>query len=194
MPADFAVSTKTVRKLRCGSCSAVLSYSYRDPGRKKPYEESIDQFSTDGSEVHGGKGYAQPDPFSPFADGFGLSSYSTEDEQPLHVSRNTSFDTVDATNRVGRLHRLMGYGSASELLRHSPDLYESFSERATPDAGQYDRKGKCVCVDADVDIDDDSDEEDSCALKRSAVRGSGWPLPGMLGKGIPAPGGIRIKS
>ncbi|CAN6248349.1 unnamed protein product [Urochloa humidicola] len=51
MPADFAISTDTVRKLRCGSCWAVLSYSYRDPGRKKPCDGSIDQLSTDMSEL-----------------------------------------------------------------------------------------------------------------------------------------------
>lgn len=198
MPADFAaVSTKTVRKLRCGSCSTVLSYSYRDPARKKAYlqDSLVDQLSADdaSSELQGGQGQ---DSFAPFVDGFGLSSYSTDDEQALHVSRNTSFDTIDGTKGVGRLHRLMGYGSASELLRHSPDLYESFSERTTPDLGHHDRKGKGVWVD-DNDYDvDDSDEEDGGALmKRSAGRGFGWPLPatGMPGKGIPAPGAIRIK-
>ncbi|KAF8680792.1 hypothetical protein HU200_045639 [Digitaria exilis] len=181
VPADFAVATKTVRKLRCGSCSTVLSYSYRDPGRRK----KDDQLSTDdGSEMH----HTEPDPFAPFVDGFGLSSYSTEDEQPLHVSRNSSFGTIDGARGVGRLHRLMGYGSASELLRHSPDLYESFSERTTPDVGHCydDRKGKGVCVD---DVDDDSDEEDDGVLRRSAARGSAWPI----GKGMPAPGAIRIK-
>ncbi|CAN6226579.1 unnamed protein product [Urochloa humidicola] len=195
VPADFAVATRTVRKLRCGACSTVLSYSYRDPARKKD-DSLADQLSTDGSELHGGGGAAQPaaDPFAPFVDGFGLSSYSTDDEQPLHPSRNTSFDTMDGAARggVGRLHRLMGYGSASELLRRSPDLYESFSERTTPDVGHYDRKGKGVFVDdKDYDVDDDSDEEE-----RSAARGgSRWrlPVPGMLSKGIPAPGAIRIK-
>ncbi|OEL23797.1 hypothetical protein BAE44_0015182, partial [Dichanthelium oligosanthes] len=193
VPADFAISSKTVRKLRCGSCSTVLSYSYRDPARKKAYQDSLDQFSADGSELQGGKGCPQPDPFAPFVDDFGLSSYSTEDEQPLNVSRNASFDSIDGTKGVGRLHRLMGYGSASELLRHSPDLYESFSERTTPDVGHYDRKGKAVCIDNnDYDVDD-SDEENSGVLKRSAARGSGWPLPGMHGKGTPASGAIRIR-
>ncbi|XP_066398297.1 protein ENHANCED DISEASE RESISTANCE 4-like [Miscanthus floridulus] len=195
VPADFAVSTKTVRKLRCGSCSTVLSYSYRDPARKKAYQDSVDRCSTDGSELHGGKGDERSDPFAPFIDAFGLSSYSTEDEQRLPVSRNTSFDTLDGTKAVGRLHRLMGYGSASELLRHSPDLYESFSERTTPDVRQHDTKGKGVCIDDDDDDYDvdDSDEEDVGALKRSVGKGSGWQLPWMPGKGTPAAGAIRIK-
>jgi len=195
VPADFAVSTRTVRKLRCGSCSTVLSYSYRDPARKKAYQDSVDRCSTDGSELHGGKGDERSDPFAPFIDAFGLSSYSTEDEQRLPVSRNTSFDTLDGTKAVGRLHRLMGYGSASELLRHSPDLYESFSERTTPDVRQHDTKGKGVCIDNDDDDYDvdDSDEEDVGALKRSVGKGSGWPFPWMPGKGTPAAGAIRIK-
>ncbi|NP_001142932.1 uncharacterized protein LOC100275369 [Zea mays] len=196
VPADFAVSSRTVRKLRCGSCSTVLSYSYRDPARKKAYQDSVDRCSTVGSELHGGKGDEGPDPFAPFIDGFGLSSYSTEDEQRLPVSRNTSFDTLDGTKGVGRLHRLMGYGSASELLRHSPDLYESFSERTTPDVRQHDRKGKAVCIDDDddnYDVDDSDEEEYIGALKRSAAKGSGWSLPWMPGKGTPATGGIRIR-
>ncbi|KAL6657353.1 hypothetical protein ACP70R_005133 [Stipagrostis hirtigluma subsp. patula] len=186
VPADLAVSTRAVRKLRCGSCSAVLSYSYRDPARKK-LQDSMDRLSTDGSEAHGGP----PPPRDPFAflDDFGHGvSYSTEDEQPLHVSRNTSFgSSVGETNAVvGRLHRLMGYGSASELLRRSPDLYESFDERPAPGAGQYDRKGKGVCLDADDFVDDDdSDDEGGGAVKRSA---------GMIGKGTPGSGAIRIKS
>ncbi|KAL5198768.1 hypothetical protein ABZP36_002280 [Zizania latifolia] len=201
VPADFSVSTKTVRKLRCGSCSTVLCYSYRDPDSKKHQ-----QYSTDGSEVaHGGGGRARRDPFA-FMDDFGHVdvSYSTEDEQPLHVSRNSSFNTVDeihgsaeaTAQQSARLHRLMGYGSASDLLfrPHSPDLYESFDKRTTPAAAQYDRKGKGVCVDLDDDGDDDSDEECGGAPKRSRVRRPGWPLPGILNKGIPGMGAIRIKS
>lgn len=170
VPADFAVSTKTVRKLRCGSCSAVLSYSYRDPDRKK----HGDQYSADGSPAaprgHGRRG----DKFA-FLDDFGHVdvSYSTEDEQPLHVSRNSSFDTVD-DERSAKLHRLMGYSSASELLRlrRSPDLYESFGER-TPAARTSDTKGKAICV---------ADEEEHPSAK--VRRGRGLPLPGILKKGI----------
>ncbi|ONM60588.1 hypothetical protein ZEAMMB73_Zm00001d022435 [Zea mays] len=141
------------------------------------------------------EGDQRSDPFAPFIDGFGLSSYSTEDERRLPVSRNTSFDTLDGTKGVGRLHRLMGYGSASELLRHSPDLYESFSERTTPDVRQHDTKGKGVCIDDDdYDYDlDDTDDEDIGALKRSARKGSGWTLPWIPGKRQGDSGAIRIK-
>jgi len=50
-PIDFAVSTNAVSKLQCGSCSSVLTYSYREPARKKPYQDSVDQLSTDSSKL-----------------------------------------------------------------------------------------------------------------------------------------------
>jgi hypothetical protein len=197
VPAGFAVASARVRDLRCGACSAVLSYSYRDPDRKKP----VEQHGTSPARHNG----ARPDLFS-FIEDFagGVSSYSTtEDERPLHVSRNSSFDTVVAAEETAArpqsnsLHRLMGYGSASELLlRRSPSLYEygSFDKRSTPPSNasrRYDdRKGKAVCVDTDDDVADDDDSDDGGALTRSNVRGAGW----RHGTGIPTPGAIRIRS
>ena len=35
LPTDFAAPSRATRRLECGSCSEVLSYSYRDPSRKK---------------------------------------------------------------------------------------------------------------------------------------------------------------
>jgi hypothetical protein len=75
VPAGFAAASARVRDLRCGACSAVLSYSYRDPDRKKPVASPA---------RHVG---ARPDLFS-FIEDFagGVSSYSTTvDEQPLHM-------------------------------------------------------------------------------------------------------------
>jgi hypothetical protein len=197
VPAGFAVASARVRDLRCGACSAVLSYSYRDPDRKKP----VEQHGTSPARHVG----ARPDLFS-FIEDFagGVSSYSTtEDERPLHVSRNSSFDTVVAAEETAArpqsnsLHRLMGYGSASELLlRRSPSLYEygSFDKRSTPPSNasrRYDdRKGKAVCLDTDDDVADDDDSDDGGALTRSNVRGAGW----RHGTGIPTPGAIRIRS
>ncbi|XP_047065440.1 protein ENHANCED DISEASE RESISTANCE 4-like [Lolium rigidum] len=194
VPAGFAVASARVRDLRCGACSAVLSYSYRDPDRKKPAASPA---------RHVG---ARPDLFS-FIEDFagGVSSYSTtEDERPLHVSRNSSFDTDVAAEEVAAavarrqrqsnsLHRLMGYGSASELLlRRSPSLYEygSFDKRSTPPSNasrRYDdRKGKAICLDTDEDVAGDDDSDDGGALRRSNVR--------RAGRGIPVPGAIRIRS
>ncbi|BAS84065.1 Os03g0334200, partial [Oryza sativa Japonica Group] len=175
LPTDFAVPSKGTRRLQCGSCSEILSYSYRDPAKKKLQSPSGDgeecQYSTDDYEIHQAAGDA--DPFS-YSEEYGVISYSTEEEQqPLHVSRNSSFDTVD-DERSAKLHRLMGYSSASELLRlrRSPDLYESFGER-TPAARTSDTKGKAICV---------ADEEEHPSAK--VRRGRGLPLPGILKKGI----------
>ncbi|TVU47161.1 hypothetical protein EJB05_06749, partial [Eragrostis curvula] len=186
LPTDFGVPSKGTRRLQCGSCSEVLSYSYRDPNRKKlqsPF--GGDEYSTDDYEIQQAAddlkaGCNQADPVS-YSEEYGLSfgvsySTSTEDGQPLYVSRNSSFNTIDGRMaNDGKLHRLMGYSSASELLRHSPDLFESFDGR-TPDVRALDRKGKGVCK--------DSGEHDDGAVKRSKVKSGGLALQGILKKGI----------
>ncbi|KAG8063478.1 hypothetical protein GUJ93_ZPchr0003g17589 [Zizania palustris] len=132
LPTEFAVPSKGTRRLQCGSCSELLSYSYRDPAKKKLHEYQ-DMYSTDDHEIHEvdddhhhhhRTGFNDAGPSS-YSEEYGLSYSATEDEQPLHVSRNSSFDTVDERNNA-KLHRLMGYSSASELLmlRRSPDLYQ----------------------------------------------------------------------
>ncbi|KAF0913670.1 hypothetical protein E2562_023769 [Oryza meyeriana var. granulata] len=191
LPTDFAVPSKGTRRLQCGSCSAILSYSYRDPGKKKLQFPSGDdeeyQYSTDDYEIHLAADdhravYNEADPFS-YSEEYGVS-YSTEDEPPLHVSRNSSFNTIDERN--AKLHRLMGYSSASELLRRrSPDLYESFVER-TPVVRTNDRKGKGICV-ADED-------ENSSVMKGPKVRGGGLPLHGILKKGIHGLESLKLRS
>ncbi|KAL6649872.1 hypothetical protein ACP70R_014096 [Stipagrostis hirtigluma subsp. patula] len=201
LPTEFAVPSNGTRRVQCGSCSEVLSYSYRDPSRKKlqsPF--GGDEYSTDDYEIHpaadgehkAGFHQAEADPVS-YSEEHGLSfgvsySTSTEDGQPLYVSRNSSFNTSDEKmTRDGKLHRLMGYSSARELLRHSPDLYESF-DRRTPDAGMYDRKGKGI---AD---DDSSGNEDSSAMKRPKGRSVGLPFQGILRKGIQGLESLKLRS
>ncbi|KAF7049071.1 hypothetical protein CFC21_057680 [Triticum aestivum] len=189
LPTDFAIPSRGTRRLQCGSCAQVLSYSYRDPNRKKlesPFEG--DECSTDDSEIHQvgddhNTGTHQAEPYSySYSEEYGISagvSYSTEDERPLHVSRNLSFNTIDErSGKESKLHRLMGYSSASELMRHSPDLYESFSRR-TPNSRTHDVKGKGACM------------TDGSDAKHGAVKGSkakerrmGLPFQGMFKKGI----------
>ena len=131
---------------------------------------------------------------------FGVShSTSTEDGQLLYVSRNSSFNTAAGREGTdGKLHRLMGYSSASELLRrYSPDLFESFDGR-TPkpnSAGAHahaDRKGKGVWV---------AEEgaaavapRDGAAAKRSKARSGGLPLHGILKKGIHSLESLKLRS
>lgn len=206
LPTDFAVPSRGTRRLRCGACSEVLSYSYRDPGRKKPRSPfGGDEYSTDGYEAaaddghYAAAGFEQADPVS-YSEEYGLSfgvghSTSSEDGQPLYVSRNSSFNTVDemAGGRDGKLHRLMGYSSASELMRHSPDLFESFDGRTPSNARAHavDRKGKAVCV-----AEGDTDERvDGAAAKRSSkARSGGLPLQGILKKGIHGLESLKLRS
>ncbi|CAM0873056.1 unnamed protein product [Alopecurus aequalis] len=188
LPTGFAIPSRGTRRLQCGSCSQVLTYSYRDPSRKKlqsPFggdESSIDDYENHPGDDEHSANARQADPYS-YSEEYGIPagvSYSTEDGQPLNVSRNSSFNTIDERSaKESKLHRLMGYSSASELLRHSPSLYESFSRR-TPNARTYDVKGKGVRV-----TDDDSSAE------RTAVKGSkakqrnvGLPFQGMFKKRI----------
>uniref|UniRef100_A0A0D9VTP9 Uncharacterized protein n=1 Tax=Leersia perrieri TaxID=77586 RepID=A0A0D9VTP9_9ORYZ len=190
LPTDFAVPSKGTRRLKCGFCSEILSYSYRDPAKKKLQSPSGDeeyQYSTDDYEIHQvvddhkATGFNEADPFS-YSEEYGVS-YSTEDEQPLHVSRNSSFSSsIDERN--AKLHRLMGYSSASELLRRrrSPDLYESFGER-TPVARTNDRKGKAICED-----------DNSSAMKGSKARGGGLPIHGILKRGIHGLESLKLRS
>lgn len=201
LPTDFAVPSRGTRRLQCGSCSEVLSYSYRDPARKKlqsPF--GGDEYSTDEYEIHhqaaGGHnagGFEQADPVS-YSEEYGLSfgishSTSTEDGQPLYVSRNSSFNTVDERmGKDGKLHRLMGYSSASELLRHSPDLFESLDRRTPTERTHVDRKGKGVCV-----AENDAGERDG-AVKRSKARSGGLPLHGILKKGIHGLESLKLRS
>ncbi|KAF8721120.1 hypothetical protein HU200_023540 [Digitaria exilis] len=177
LPTDFAVPSRGTRRLQCGSCSEVLSYSYRDPSRKKQQPQSPfggDGYSTDGYEIH-----QQADPVS-YSEEYGLSA-STEDGQPLYVSRNSSFNTADEwAGRDGKLHRLMGYSSASELLRHSPDLFESFDGRTPNARTRVDRKGKGVCV-AEGD-----------AVKRPKARSGN--LQGILKKGIQSLESLKLRA
>ncbi|KAK3147342.1 hypothetical protein QOZ80_3BG0281170 [Eleusine coracana subsp. coracana] len=197
LPTDFTVPSKGTRRLKCGSCSEVLSYSYRDPTRKNKLQSPFggdDEYSTDDYEIHRTAddhktGFDQGDPVS-YSEEYGLSfgvsySTSTEDGQPLYVSRNSSFNTIDErVAKDGKLHRLMGYSSASEMLRHSPDLFESFDGR-TPDTRMFDRKGKGVC--------DDSGEQDS-PVKRPKARRGGLQLQGILKKGIHSLESLKLRS
>lgn len=208
LPTDFAVPSRGTRRLQCGSCSGILSYSYRDPSRKKPQSPfGGDEYSTDGydyevrhrQQAAADGGFEQADPVS-YSEEYGISfgvshSTSTEDGQPLYVSRNSSFNTADGREGTdGKLHRLMGYSSASELLRrYSPDLFESFDGRAPKpsERADADRKGKGVRVAGEGDADA---PRNGAAPKRSKARGGGLPLQGILKKGIHGLESLKLRS
>jgi len=84
-----------------------------------------------------------------------------------------------STKKESKLHRLMGYSSATELMRRTPDLYESFSRR-TPNTRTHDMKGKGICV-----TDDDSSVEHITVKgSKAKERSIGLTFQGMFKKRI----------
>ncbi|KAJ3682919.1 hypothetical protein LUZ60_013146 [Juncus effusus] len=157
LPADFNVETKRLRKLQCGNCEKVLLYSYR------PQPFGTAPLSFTGTETRTGTETGTTpfmdlefrnrlDPIS-ISEEYGLSfnniSYSTEPDQSekLYVSRNSSFSTNDGLNCkkvVGsRLHQIMGYESASDILmRRVSDV----SSVRNHEDYERERKGKGILV------------------------------------------------
>lgn len=136
LPADFSTSRKRLHKLQCGACSEVLLFSYRartysipctpTEARHPPSEVDNGTETSTVNEISAShfNDCCRGDPISS-SEEYGVSfgmSYSAEVEPALHVSRNSS-DTMeerDGLRGTGlRLHRLMGYSSASEVL-HQP--------------------------------------------------------------------------
>ncbi|KAJ4764300.1 hypothetical protein LUZ62_029572 [Rhynchospora pubera] len=183
LPADFTVSTKRLRKLQCGSCSAVLLYSYRpQPSHSKDTTPLTSPESEMGTTPYNDP-FPKGDPIS-ISEEYGVSfglSYSTDPDPgpPLHVSRNSSYSTMDGRSgrqTVGsRLHQIMGYESASEILfRQSSEISvrnDEISERQ--------RKGKGIL-----------DEHSEVGLSQNRLKRFGHEspkrsgIPGFIKKGI----------
>lgn len=151
LPADFLVTRKRLHKLKCGSCSQILLFSFRP----KDVHETIHP----PSEV---ENFKQKD------DSMSSSSISMS-EQKLNVSRSSSYSV-----RQSRLHRLMGYTSATELLfvPGTDDGYES-TEPRTPRFFRPQNSGE---------IEEEEEEEEMNERLRSRRRGSS--LKGLLKKGV----------
>jgi Probable zinc-ribbon domain len=148
LPADFNVSTKRLRKLQCGKCSTVLQYSYQP----HPYHSRDTTPLTPSESEMGTTPYTESYPrghrvsiSEEYGMSFGISN-STDPEPgpPLHVSRNSSYSTRDGRSgrqTVGsRLHQIMGYDSASEIL------FRQYSERSEriDEVSERERKGKGI--------------------------------------------------
>lgn len=148
LPTDFNVSTRRLRKLQCGKCLTVLFYSYRS----QPYHSKDTTPLTPSESEMGTTPYTDPyprgDPIS-ISEEYGLSfgiSHSTDPDPgpPLHVSRNSSYSTRDGRSgrqtTGSRLHQIMGYESASEILFRQ---YSELSMR-NDEVSERDRKGKGI--------------------------------------------------
>lgn len=148
LPANFNMPSKRLRKLQCGNCSTILIYSYRqqpylsnDTTPRTPSESEMD--TTPYTDP-----YPRGDPVS-ISEEYGMSfgiSYSTDPDKgpPLHVSRNSSYCTRDGRSgrqtAGSRLHQIMGYESASEiLLRQSSEMSVRKDEMS-----EKNRKGKGI--------------------------------------------------
>ena len=191
LPADFLVTRKRLHKLKCGACSAVLVFSFRPRARTAPMTPV--EVRHPPSEVDNNNDRPRWDPMS-FSDDYGVSfvrSYSSEAEAVLHVSRNSSYsiDGRDSQQVTGsRLHRLMGYSSASELLFRPPGVDEGYqsTEPSTPqfyrpseDVMRFRLNGTGTVTPKSMEIEEENDVEE-----RLRTRKRGSALQGLLKKGV----------
>nr|XP_010921170.1 protein ENHANCED DISEASE RESISTANCE 4 isoform X1 [Elaeis guineensis] len=174
LPVDFSTSRKRLHKLQCGACSEVLLFSYRarpytipctpTEARHPPSEVDKGTETSTVNEIsasHFNDCY-RGDPIS-YSEEYGLSfgmSYSAEVEPALHVSRNSSdmMEGRDGMRGTGlRLHRLMGYPSASEILHQPFDVDDECKSleptmhchRPEEEHVRVDLKGKGICISDD---------------------------------------------
>ncbi|XP_008782682.2 uncharacterized protein LOC103702149 [Phoenix dactylifera] len=170
LPVDFSTSRKRLHKLQCGACSEVLLFSYRaraysipctpTEARHPPSEVDNGTETSTVNEISAShfNDCRTGDPISyseEYGPSFGMC-YSTE-EPALHVSRNSSNMMEERDGKQGtvsRLHRLMGYSSASEICRQPFDVddecrsLEPTMHYHRPEEGhvRVDLKGKGICI------------------------------------------------
>ncbi|XP_072959590.1 uncharacterized protein [Typha angustifolia] len=211
LPADFIISRRRLHKLQCGSCSEILLFSYRARTHASPQtpsevahppstvETNANTNTTTRPEISTphSTDFARGDPISYTEEygSFGIS-YSTETEHPLHVSRNSSSNFMDEANGK-RLHRLMGYSSATELLYQHSDIDDDFDSidptslhflRHYEERSARESKGKGICMFEHPAVESSlysmrmDEEEDS--PKRLRDRRVGAPLSGLMRKGL----------
>ncbi|EHA8591758.1 protein ENHANCED DISEASE RESISTANCE 4 [Cocos nucifera] len=146
LPADFLTLRRRLHKLHCAACSKVLTISF--PAKdcispqtpiKEVHPHTEDTSGTDvvtGSVSHSND-CPLDDPVS-FSEAYALSfttSFSTEADRVLHLSRNSSAGNKAKQTSGSPLHRLMGYSSPSELLHQCWDIdegYESIESVVAP--------------------------------------------------------------
>lgn len=139
LPVDFLVTPKRVNKLRCGACSQVLKYIFRPRSQSMPQTPAEDQHPPSEENDQLNAFSADENLASRYDDIIAWDqissseSNSSEVEFALHKSRSFDERVDEEQGGVGyfnglRLHNLMGYSSASELLfnnGYSHDEYQS---------------------------------------------------------------------
>lgn len=214
LPVDFSASRKRLHKLQCGACSEVLLFTYRartyavphtpTEVRHPPSEVDNAAETSTVNEIPAShfNDCCPGDPVS-FSEEYGLSlgmSYSMEVEPALHVLKNYSdmMEERDGEQEKGsQLHCLMGYSSASEILRQPLDVDDKFESMGPTMRGhrhskeehvRVDHKGKGICIpdDSATRISSNSIEihEEDELPKKLRTRRIGSPLNRLLKKGI----------
>ncbi|KAF8653521.1 hypothetical protein HU200_062272 [Digitaria exilis] len=135
MPSDIYISKAKVGKMQCGKCSKVLALSFpalciarakiNMDMNQEPYD--IDD-STITKNEHIASYYAECLTGGPVSIS---EDYGASYTRSLPAQAGSSLAATQSSKKVSdsALHRLMGYDSASQLLRHSrvfEDGYESF--------------------------------------------------------------------
>ncbi|KAM0948029.1 putative zinc-ribbon domain, plant, protein enhanced disease resistance 4 [Dioscorea sansibarensis] len=111
LPPDFLVSKKRWHKLQCGACSQVLVFTFRARAHEGSSSAAEGQHPpTEASASNSNVSYTEE-----YQQFFVDKSYSLETQQFLCMPRNSS--EINIERRCSSLHQLMGYDSASELLR-----------------------------------------------------------------------------
>ncbi|KAH7667470.1 putative zinc-ribbon domain plant domain-containing protein [Dioscorea alata] len=111
LPPDFLVSKKRWHKLQCGACSKILVFTFRPRAREGSSSAAEAQHPpTEASASNSNVSYTEE-----YQEFFLDKSYSLETQQFLCMPRNSS--EINIERRYSSLHQLMGYDSASELLR-----------------------------------------------------------------------------
>lgn len=147
MPSDMYVSKSKIAKIQCGQCSKVLVLSFpaTHGGDANIYQELTKKPKKPGQNKVANEDAASYSAVCPGGDPVG-----SNEECSTSFSRNLSSRARPAGGASGSgknvsdsaLHRLMGYDSASQLLRHSrvfDDGYDSF-ESMVPVSNRVSRR------------------------------------------------------
>ncbi|CAL5013083.1 unnamed protein product [Urochloa decumbens] len=152
MPSDIYVSKAKIGKMQCGKCSKVLALSFPSVHRadaKNSVDVAQQSYNPDDSTIP-----TNEDITSYYAECLTGGPVSTSEDYGALYTRSlptqagsSSLAATQSGKKVSdsALHRLMGYDSASQLLRHSrvfDDGYESFESMVPVSSRLSRRKNK----------------------------------------------------
>ncbi|KAH0468743.1 hypothetical protein IEQ34_001975 [Dendrobium chrysotoxum] len=142
LPTDFLVSPKRVNKLQYGACSQVLMYFFRPRSssipltpveNQHPPSQANDELSVVAVDENLASRHEDITAWDPISTS---ESTSSEVEPALHKSRSFDERVEEEQGEDGclkglRLHNLMGYSSASEILFHNGYSHDGYQSTET---------------------------------------------------------------